>query len=149
MKNLFILNFIFHLFAFLNFSFLLGSSKPLVKMFRRGGPQTEPRSLPPQCPLHITLNWPWILLVLLSLSSYIFILPTRTSQETLSDVFLKSRHILSVAFPLPTSLPTLSKKEMRLVGHILFLSEPTFSESIFICTNRHNGMLISENGKSL
>jgi hypothetical protein len=41
--------------------------------------------------------------------------------------------------------PTLSKKDMKLVGNIFFLNKPAFSESIFKCTHRHNGMFILEN----
>lgn len=145
MKNLLILNCII---LSVLISSLLGSSKPQIKMLKSGvhtwssevslpsalyiSPPTGRESSKSNChPGHVSSSFP------------------EGRHQRLSNVFLKTKQILSVALPLSTSLPTLSQKEMRLVGHILFLSKPTFREFLFTCTNRLNGMFISESGKFL
>lgn len=98
---------------------------------------------PLQCPLPVRVPSSMSLLIQLSLSSCIFIFPWGR-HKAWSHGFLKSRHASSVAFPLPTRLPTLSREEMKLVVHILFWSTPTFSDSIVICPKRNNWVFIKK-----
>lgn len=127
-----------------HFPSLLRLSKPQVKIWKSGVHKQNPM---------VSL----ITVLCLSLShespnSSVPQIPISSSSHKdilrhVRHVFLKSRHDLSVAFPLPTRLPTLSRKEMKLVVDILFLSKPTFSDSTVICPKRNNWVFIQKKKK--
>lgn len=130
---------------FLDFFFspLCWDCPNLRSRYTRVKSTNKAHGFPLQCPLPVRVPSSLSLLIQLSPSSCIFIFPWGR-HKAWSHGFLKSRHASSVAFPLPTRLPTLSREEMKLVVHILFWSTPTFSDSIVICSKRNNWVFIKK-----